>query len=43
MKIQDMLSTGVGACVEGQHRIELKEEEERERTTPIVAFEIMLF
>ena len=44
MKIQDMLSTGVGVlpCVEGrgvggQHRIELLEEE-RERTTPIVAF-----
>ena len=47
MKIQDMLSTGVGcaACVEGrgvgrQHRIELLEEEERERTTPIVAFDL---
>ena len=44
MKIQDMLFTGVGAaCVEGrgvggQHRIELLEEEESERTTRIVAF-----
>ena len=33
----------MAACVEGrgvggQHRIELLEEEERERTTPIVAF-----
>ena len=27
-----------GRCVGGQHRIELLEEEERERTTPIVAF-----
>ena len=41
-----MLSTGVGVlpCVEGrsvggQHRIEILEEEERERTTPIVAFD----
>ena len=46
MKIQDMLSTGswCAACGEGrgvggQHRIELLEEEERERTTPIVAFD----
>ena len=46
MKIQDMLSAGVwcAACVEGrgvggQHRSELLEEEERERTTPIVAFD----
>ena len=28
-----------GRCVGGQHRIELLEEEERERTTPIVAFD----
>ena len=34
MKIQDMLR-GVG----GQYRIELLEEEARERTTPIVAFD----
>ena len=39
------LFTGVGWCaacfegVGGQHRIELLEEEERERTTPIVAFD----
>ena len=39
-----MLSTGVGVLhvegrsVGGQHRIVLLEEEERERTTPIVAF-----
>ena len=45
MKIQDMLSAGVGVLlllkvgVGGQHRIELLEEEERERTTPIVAFD----
>ena len=46
MKIQDMLSTGLGVLlvegrgVDGQHRIEpLEEEEERERTTPIVAFD----
>ena len=46
MKIQDMLSTGVGVLlgvegrgVGGQHRIELLEEEERERTTPIVVFD----
>ena len=45
MKIQGMLSTGVGVLpvskvrgVGGQHRIELLEEEKRERTTPIVAF-----
>ena len=36
------------ACVEGrgvggQHRIELLEEEERERTTPIAAFDYMVF
>ena len=44
--IQDMLSTGVGVLrgvegrgVGGQHRIELLEEEERERTTPIVVFD----
>ena len=42
-----MLSTGVGVLlvlkvevlVDGQHRIELLEEEERERTTPIVALD----
>ena len=46
MKIQDILFTGnwCAACVEGrgvggQHRIELLEEEERERTTPIAAFD----
>ena len=46
MKIQDILSTGVGVLlvskgrgVGGQHRIELLEGEERERTTPIVAFD----
>ena len=46
MKIQDMLSTGIGVLlvpkgrgVGGQHRTELLEEDERERTTPIVAFE----
>ena len=46
MKIQDMLfpEIGVAACVEGrgvggQHRLELLEEEERQRTTPIVAFD----
>ena len=44
MKIQDMLCTGVDACVTGrgvggQHRIELLDEEERERTTPMVAFD----
>ena len=46
MKNQDMLSTGVGVLLVskvevlvGQHRIELMEEEERERTTPIVAFD----
>ena len=46
MKIHDMLSTGVGVLLVskvevlcGQHRIELLEEEERERTTPIVAFD----
>ena len=46
MKIQDMLSTGVGVLlvskvesVGGQRRIELLEEEETERTTPIEAFD----
>ena len=46
MKIQDMLFTGVGVLlvskvevVGGQHRVELLEEEERERTTLIVAFD----
>ena len=46
MWILNMLFTGIGvlACVEGrgvggQHRIELLEEEEREKTTPIVAFD----
>ena len=46
LKIQDMLSTGVGVLLEskgrgvgGQHRIELLEEEEKERTTPIAAFD----
>ena len=46
MKTQDMLFLGVGVLlvskvegVGGQHRIELLEEEERERTTPIVAFD----
>ena len=28
-----------GRCVGGQHRMELLEEEERERTTPIAAFD----
>ena len=40
-------SSWCAACVEGrgfgrQHRIELVEEEERERTTPIVAFVLRL-
>ena len=46
MRIQDMLSTRswCASCVEGrgvlgQHRIELLEEEEREKTTLIVAFD----
>ena len=46
MKIQDMLShrSWCAACVESrgvgrQHRIELLEEEDRERRTPIVAFD----
>ena len=46
MKTQDMLSTGVGVLLVskvevlvGQHRIELLEEEERERTTPIEGFD----
>ena len=47
MKIQDMLSTGVGVLLvskaevlEDKHRIELlEEEEERGRTTPVVAFD----
>ena len=46
MKVQDMLFTGIwcAACVEGrgvggQHRTELLEEEERDGTTPIVAFD----
>ena len=46
MRIQDILSTRswCAACVEGrgvggQHRIELVEEEEREKTTLIVAFD----
>ena len=45
MKIQDMLCAEIGVLlVEGrgvgvQHRLELLEEEERERTTPIVAFD----
>ena len=46
MRIQDILSTRSwcaacveGRCVGGQHRIELLEEEEREKTTPIVAFD----
>ena len=46
MKIQDLLSTGAGVLhvsegrgVGRQHRIELLDEEERERTTPIVALD----
>ena len=45
MKIQEMLSTGVGVLLVLKARcwwttrIELFEEEERERTTPIVAFD----
>ena len=46
MKIQDVLFTGVGVLLVskvevlgGPHRIELLEEEERERTIPIVAFD----
>ena len=42
MKIQDMLFTGVGVegrGVGGQHPIELLQEEERERTSPTVAFD----
>ena len=45
MKIRDILFTKIGVrCVEGrgvggQHRIELLKEEERERTTPIVALD----
>ena len=42
MKIPDMLFTEVGVegrGAGGQHRIELLDEEERERRTPIVAFD----
>ena len=50
MKIQDMHAvyrSWCAACVEGrgvdgQHRIELLDEEERERTTPIVAFDLSI-
>ena len=46
MKIQDILSTRVGVLLVskvevlgGQHRIELMEDGERDRATPIVAFD----
>ena len=46
MKIQDMLFAGIGVLlvsegrgVGGHHRIELLVGEERERTTPIAAFD----
>ena len=37
MKIQDLLSTGVGVLLVS--KVEVLEEEDRERTTPIVAFD----
>ena len=46
MKIEDMLCAETGVLLEegrgvgGQHRTELLEEEERDRTTPIVAFDL---
>ena len=48
MKILDMLFTEVGVPLVSKavvllHRIELLDEEERERTTPIVAFDYGVF